>query len=222
MPKKEAKSSGFKGAIAEYKKLPVWGKAAVWVTILAVIAFAIYEYKRSKTVASAVGANPGSLPPTNFAATPTGDIGTTVTSGTTGTVATGLPPGGSSTGSPLAPFTAWIRQFTGNDLPSINYDTAHRSQGIPIRDAPGGTQIGYLPFGSSQQLVGSQITGPSNFPDSRIGSTTGWYKLANGGYVSTYDLRLGGTGGGPMTQSLMSDSMVYHQSSVPHVSSMRG
>jgi len=64
------------------------------------------------------------------------------------------------------------------------------AQGIPVRDQPGfqGKIIGYEPYGSSQQFVGSPISGQSNFAKGNAGSSL-WEKTTSGGYVSMYDIR---------------------------------
>lgn len=76
---------------------------------------------------------------------------------------------------------ATIRQATtqGSLAP---WDKTFASQGIPIRDKPGGNIISYDQFGSSSEITGSAVTGPENF-----GNTT-WYKLKSGGYVSGLDV----------------------------------
>jgi len=72
-----------------------------------------------------------------------------------------------------------------------SYDAAH-SQGVPIRSGASGSSsiIGYSPFGSSIKLEGGPMAGGTNIPNptKSSGGSTIWYKLANGGYVSQYDV----------------------------------
>jgi hypothetical protein len=89
---------------------------------------------------------------------------------------------------PIQTWVATIRAKMSN--PGTNsYDVNH-PEGIPIRSTPSasGKVIGYEPYGSSQQFIGTPVSGGSNFAKGATGSSL-WEKTTSGGYVSMYDIR---------------------------------
>ncbi len=72
------------------------------------------------------------------------------------------------------------------------YDTSH-PQGIPIRSSAGvsnGNTIGYAAYGSTIDLTGAQLVSGSGNILGKEGedSSNQWYKLANGTYISKFDV----------------------------------
>lgn len=107
----------------------------------------------------------------------------------------GLPYGyedGYPSGNPPPPPTTTIQQQLEGLIrakettgPYASYDKTH--SGIPLRNAPGGTQLSLVPFGATVAVSGSAVTGPMN---SQSG-TDDWYPVTYGGqsgYVSSADL----------------------------------
>lgn len=166
--------------VEEFKKLPTWGKILVGGIIVSVVGFAIYTYQKNKTVASANAAatQAAASQATTLPATsnPPSDSLFNPTSTSTST--------STSTTPTIANLFGLIRN---RDTSKIPYDAAN-AQGIPIRDKPGGKIIGYQSFGSDPQLLGQAVNGPNNFGGNNPDGSNIWYQLANGGYVSGYDI----------------------------------
>lgn len=116
----------------------------------------------------------------------TTDSGNTVTNTTPPTS-----PGGSA--GPTFPITATVRQA----IASSPYDKQYGGVAVfatPATNAFGGHNTGFVPFGSSIQLL-SQTTG-TPYSDSSGGSST--YYLTPQGYISAQDVVLPGSSGGSL------------------------
>lgn len=73
--------------------------------------------------------------------------------------------------------------------PTYGYDIKW-SQGVPLRDSPGGKQIGFIPYGSQVTATGSPVTGGSNLTNAAPGVGSDVWIPVEGGYVSKYDVDL--------------------------------
>jgi hypothetical protein len=84
--------------------------------------------------------------------------------------------------------TAFVRSRYNSGTTS-GYDKAH-PHGVPIRSSPGGTVVREQAYGSTVQVKHATSAGPSNFGGSNKdgGGSTAWLELANGGFISAYDL----------------------------------
>jgi len=66
-------------------------------------------------------------------------------------------------------------------------------QGVPVRSAPGGSVLGWLPYGGSTTASSSTVTGPNNAPVSGGAGSTVWTPITyqgRTGYVSNYDIKV--------------------------------
>lgn len=129
---------------------------------------------------------------------PTMDTGTTSTQTTTSAPTTTTP----------GPLEGLIRAKETSG-PYAGYDK--HNPGVPLRNAPGGSQVAQVPFGGDVTISGAAISGPMN----ASAGTNIWYPVTyqgQNGYVSSADLAnifQQASGGGGINQDIgLSPTMV--------------
>lgn len=104
------------------------------------------------------------------------------------TVTRGSRPSTGSTTHPIPPKTyGTVRQRYSSNIPSVmDYDKISPN-GVPIRPQPGSSsEVRKQAYGSQIELLGAEVTGPSNVKESGMGSNQ-WFPV-QGGYISSFDL----------------------------------
>lgn len=82
--------------------------------------------------------------------------------------------------------------------PYYGYDKS--AKGVPIRSqaADGNNVTKFVPWGSSLNLIGPAIPGSSNTLAGQPGTSTDWYQVVGGGYISLADLATAPTPAGAL------------------------
>lgn len=84
--------------------------------------------------------------------------------------------------------TAYVRSRY--SIPSVKTYDEKVASGVPLRDTPGGREIGQIPYGVQIKVLEGPTSGGSNLPGTTAGSAI-WFKVTGGGktgWVSKFDL----------------------------------
>jgi hypothetical protein len=169
-------------SVEEFKKLPTWGKVAVGAAVLGVAAYGIHTYSKNKasSATSATANTPASSSPQTSAAMLPPDSSQPIPYQPNYNVTQSTP-----TTAPGQGIFATIRSaITNTQAPGY----IPNGTGIPIRQTPGGNVIGQEQFGQQAEVIGPAISGPNNFGPNNPNGSDVWYQLAQGGYVSGFDV----------------------------------
>lgn len=80
-----------------------------------------------------------------------------------------------------------IRERYSINIPSVKKYDELSPNGVPVRPVPGSSLEAYkVKYGSTIELLGTPVQGPSNVKETAMGSTS-WYPV-HGGYLSAMDV----------------------------------